>query len=141
MVVTTLETAPSHEARFLAEELRRRRMSLGAIIANRALPGEFAAPAAARSAAALGDAVADGTLVADVAAVLGAPPDEVGPVLGELADRFDEVALGAAREVDRATELAPLLDGSGGGLITVPWLDDDVHGIDGLVASSHHLTP
>ena len=38
VVVTTLEAAPSHEARFLARELANRRMSLGAIVANRVLP-------------------------------------------------------------------------------------------------------
>ncbi len=38
VVVTTLETAPSHEARFLANALVERQMSLGAIVANRVLP-------------------------------------------------------------------------------------------------------
>jgi anion-transporting ArsA/GET3 family ATPase len=38
VVVTTLETAPSHEARFLARSLIEREMCLGAIVANRVLP-------------------------------------------------------------------------------------------------------
>ncbi len=66
VVVTTLETAPSHEARFLARELARRHMSLGAIVANRVLPSGLAAREASRSAQALVDR-AHGPLARDVA--------------------------------------------------------------------------
>ena len=66
VVVTTLETAPSHEARFLARELASRHMSLGAIVANRVLPSGLAAREASRSAQALVDQ-AHGPLARDVA--------------------------------------------------------------------------
>ena len=38
LVVSTLETAPAHEAAYLARELLRRDYDLGAIVANRVLP-------------------------------------------------------------------------------------------------------
>ena len=47
IVVTTLETAPSHEARFLARSLVERQMCLGAVVANRVLPEELAGTEAA----------------------------------------------------------------------------------------------
>ena len=40
VVVSTLDPAPAREARFLAEELRRRSMPLGAMVLNRTLPAE-----------------------------------------------------------------------------------------------------
>ena len=44
LVVSTLETAPAHEAAFLARELLARDYDLGAIIANRVLPPALDAP-------------------------------------------------------------------------------------------------
>lgn len=127
VVVTTLETAPSHEARFLARALREREMSVGAIIANRVLPDELAGSAAADSASRLLE-LADGELAVAVAETLDAPTQQVRSVLRQIATRFDDVALVAARESDRRTELgdlAPLL-------LTVPWLTGDVHDLAGV---------
>ncbi len=42
VVVSTLEAAPAHEARFLAESLQDRKMTVGAIVANRVLPTRLA---------------------------------------------------------------------------------------------------
>ena len=50
VVVTTLEAAPAHEARYLADELRKRKMHLGAIIMNRTLPTSIRQPGAAKAA-------------------------------------------------------------------------------------------
>jgi len=53
VVVTTLETAPSHEAKFLAQALLNRGMTLGAMVVNRVLPARLAGNDAIASANAL----------------------------------------------------------------------------------------
>jgi anion-transporting ArsA/GET3 family ATPase len=138
VVVTTLETAPSHEARYLATELLRRNMSLGAIVANRTLPATLAGESAAASALALLEATPE--LVADVCAILeplpeGADADTVASVLEQLAERFDDVAMVAARETERRNELSSLAPA----LLDVPWLSGDIHDIGGLGDLAEHL--
>ena len=127
VVVTTLETAPSYEARFLARSLVERRMALGAIVANRVLPAELAETAAADSAAALLDQ-ATGPLATQVAELLDAPTKSVRSVLTQIASRFDDVALVAARESDRRAELAAMAPT----MASVPWLEGDIHDLAGL---------
>lgn len=127
VVVTTLETAPSHEARFLARSLLERQMGLGAIIANRVLPQELAEPAAAESAALLLER-ASGPLATAVAGRLDVPTEQVRSVLTQIATRFDDVAMAAARESDRRAELAAMAPT----MVTVPWLDGDIHDLAGL---------
>ncbi len=134
VVVTTLETAPSYEARFLARSLVERGMSLGAIVANRVLPPALASAAAAESAAALLER-ADGELADAVAAELDAPRKQISAVLTQIATRFDDVALVAARESDRRSELADLAPV----LLTVPWLEGDIHDLAGLDSLAGHL--
>ncbi len=134
VIATTLETAPSHEARFLAEELVRRRMSLGAIVTNRVLPERLADPAASASAATLLER-ADGPLATDVAARLAADVAVVASVLRHVASRFDDLALSAARESDRRAELEALAPA----LLNVPWLTDDIHDLAGLARIAGYL--
>jgi anion-transporting ArsA/GET3 family ATPase len=135
IVVTTLETAPSHEARFLAQSLTARDMSLGAIVANRVLPEELAGSEAATSAATLLE-LADGELARDVAEALGGVSvKQTSTVLTQVAARFDDVALVAARESDRRSELAamaPLM-------LSVPWMPGDIHDVAGLALMAGHL--
>ncbi len=134
VVVTTLETAPSYEARYLARSLVDRGMSLGAIVANRVLPAALASSAAAESAAALLER-ADGELADAVAAELEAPRKQISAVLTQIAARFDDVALVAARESDRRSELAALAPV----FLTVPWLAGDIHDLAGLDSLAGHL--
>jgi anion-transporting ArsA/GET3 family ATPase len=135
VVVTTLETAPSHEARFLARELANRRMSLGAIVANRVLPSGLASREASRSAQALVDK-AHGTLSRDVARALpGVTAKAVAPVLAQVGGQFDDLAMVAAAESERRTELAALAPM----LLSVPWLEGDIHDLAGLAALADHL--
>jgi anion-transporting ArsA/GET3 family ATPase len=135
VVVTTLETAPSHEARHLARELVDRRMSLGAVIANRVLPSRLAQPDSAAAAIALG-AAAYGPLADDVAGALGeVSRDDVASLLAKIAAAFDDVALVAARETERRAELdalAPVF-------VDVPWMPGDIHDIAGLADLAKHL--
>jgi anion-transporting ArsA/GET3 family ATPase len=134
VVVTTLETAPSYEARFLARSLIERGMALGAIVANRVLPAELAGSDAADSATRLADA-ADGELADTVAERLEASRGSVVSVLSQVANRFDDVALVAARESDRRSELADLAPV----LLCVPWLAGDIHDLGGLATLAGHL--
>jgi anion-transporting ArsA/GET3 family ATPase len=106
VVVSTLEAAPSHEALFLARELVRRGLHLGAMIANRVLPPGFTEPEAARSARRLADAADE--LGERVAPTIDAEPDVVAAVLTEIGTRFHDIAVVATREGERAAELADL---------------------------------
>ncbi len=128
VIATTLETAPSHEARFLAEALAERRMTLGAIVANRVLPDGLTDPAASESASTLVE-LADGDLAVKVAARLGeADVALVGSVLHHVAALFDDLALNASRESERRAELETLAPA----MLAVPWLYDDIHDLAGL---------
>ena len=82
-------------------------MCLGAIVANRVLPEELAGSEAADSAAELFEQ-ASGPLADAVADQLDAPVAQVRSVLAQVAMRFDDVALVAARESDRRAELAAM---------------------------------
>ena len=92
LVVSTLETAPAHEAAYLARELLARDYDLGAIIANRVLPPALTRRGAATSAQRLGAAADDGSLVGRVGGRRSAPPAPavdgrvVHDVLAEVAD-------------------------------------------------------
>ena len=138
IVVTTLETAPAHEAEFLARELTRRRHHLGAIIANRVLPAALTRRGAATSAKRLAEAATDAATVAKVAKAIGVPAAQrpvVGSVLTEIAEAFPEVALVATREAERRAELAELAPQ----VLDAPILDSDVHDLAGLMTLVGHL--
>jgi len=130
VVVTTLESAPAAEARFLVDSLRQRNLPLGAVIANRVLPDELRSVAARRSASRL---VKEAPALAEVLApglarskkLKGAGTvDVVERVLTEVGTRYHDFGVMAARQAERLAELravAPLL-------LTVPWFepgDDD----------------
>ena len=134
VVVTTLETAPSHEAEYLAASLDERDMPLGAIIANRVLPTEIAAPEAAESAMRLVED-ARGPLAEHVAERVSADPKVVGDVLHELGRRFDDIALVAAREGDRRVDLEAVAPT----FVAVPWMNGDIHDLGGLAELAGHL--
>jgi anion-transporting ArsA/GET3 family ATPase len=138
VVVSTLETAPAYEAKFLAESLRERKMSIGAIIANRVLPSHLADVAASRAAEDLTDRTGpggDGSLAAAVAGELDTDEAVTDAVLHRMAERFDEVAMVAAREAQRRSELAALATTT----VDVPWLRGDIHDISGLGELARHL--
>ena len=128
VIVSTLEAAPAHEAAFLARELRRRRLQLGAIVANRTLPSSFTAKAAATSARKLVKA-ADGDLATTVAASIGADPEITAAVLSQVGARFHDAAMIATREAERRAELATLTPL----LVAAPMLTHDVNDIVDLL--------
>ncbi len=135
IVVSTLEAAPAREARFLADELHRRRMPLGALVLNRTLPAAVRQPAVAKAARRLGEVAADSAMVRRVASAAGAKPSDVQHVLAEVSDRFRDVGVVAGREAERRRELesaAPIT-------AIVPTLPYDVHDLTTLLAMGTDL--
>ena len=135
VVVTTLEAAPAREARFLADELQRRRMPLGAMVLNRTLPANVRQSAVVKAAGALREVAADTAQVRELAKVAGARPAEVKRVLGEVADRFRDVTVVAGREAERRAELATAAPITA----VVPTMPTDVHDLPTLLALGGHL--
>ena len=135
IVVSTLEAAPAREARFLADELHRRKMPLGALVLNRTMPVSVRRPAVVKAAAGLRDVAADAAKVRELAKATGAKPAEVKRVLAEVAERFRDVTVVAGREAERRSELetaAPLT-------AVVPTMPSDVHDLAALLALGEHL--
>ena len=135
VVVTTLEAAPAREARYLADELHRRRMPLGALVLNRTLPIAVRQPAVAKAAAALRTVATDARVVRDVARTSAAKPGEVRRVLTEVADRFRDVLVVAGREAERRSELATAAPITA----VVPTMPSDVHDLGSLLEMGGHL--
>lgn len=135
VVVSTLEAAPAYEAGFLARELQRRGMNLGAVLLNRTLAPELRKPAAARAARDLRSRVDDPTFVAEVATAAGADERAVRVVLTEVSERFHDVAVVASREAERRAELESL----GALTVSAPALARDVADLSALVDLGRHL--
>ena len=136
VVVTTLESAPAHEARRFVEVLGAKRLHLGALVLNRVLPGELLDPLSAEAARHLS------TRSEAVAAAVAAERPEVaedpvllGRVLAELGDSFLNFQVVAKREAEQRAELGVAADV----VATVPSLATDIFDIAGLVALGRHL--
>jgi len=136
VVVSTLEAAPAREARFLADELRRRRMPLGAIVLNRTLPAAVRQSAVAKASTALRAVAADTAQVRELAKASGAKPAEVKRVLGEVADRFRDVTVVAGREAERRAELSTAAPVTA----VVPTMATDVHDLGTLLELGRYLS-
>jgi anion-transporting ArsA/GET3 family ATPase len=126
-VVTTLEAAAAREARFFVEELHRRRLNLGAVIVNKALPPWLQQDGPAAAALALRES-AD-SIGAELESIVGAPLVRVGRVLVEVGESFGNYAVVAKREAEQRVELAAAADV----LVTVPILDEPINDLAGLV--------
>jgi anion-transporting ArsA/GET3 family ATPase len=110
-VVTTLEPAAVREARGLVDELVRRELELGAVVANRVLPDFLRRPGAIES-----DAFAN--------------EDEIGVkrVVTELyanADRFGHLARQQEQQLSALSERAKILG-------TIPWTSGELRSLEGL---------
>jgi len=135
VVVSTLEAAPAYEAGYLARELQRRRMNLGAIVLNRTLSAELRRPAAATAARKLRSAADDPDVVGRLAGLVDADPALVRTVLVEVGERFHDVAVVANREAERRAELEEI----GALTVTVPALTHDVADLASLLEIGGHL--
>jgi anion-transporting ArsA/GET3 family ATPase len=126
-VVTTLETAPALEAAYFVDELHRRRLNLGAVIVNKALPGWLLDDGPAEAAAALRERAPE--LGSALAATVDAPALRVGRVLTEVGESFDNYTVVAKREAEQRAELAATAEV----LVTVPVLDEPVNDLASLI--------
>jgi len=129
VVVSTLETAPAREARFLIDELRHRDMTLGALVLNRILPPDVRQPAAAKAAGAVAEAADDLAFVAALATAAGVGRARVRHVLSQLGEHFADVQSAATREAERRRDLEPLAPL----VAAVPLLGVDVHDVERLL--------
>ncbi|MBI5088427.1 MAG: ArsA family ATPase [Actinobacteria bacterium] len=136
VVVSTLEAAPAYEAAYLARELQRRNMPLGAIVLNRTLPPTLRQPSAAKAARQLSAAAADPAFVESVATLVGADAGDTRAVLAEVGERFHDIAVVANREAERRSELEAI----GALTVTVPALPHDVTDLTALRELGDHLT-
>ncbi|MCB0998911.1 MAG: ArsA family ATPase [Acidimicrobiales bacterium] len=135
VVVSTLEAAPAYEAGFLARELQRRGMHLGAVLLNRTLSPDLRTPAAARAARDLRSRVDDPAFVAEMAAAAGVESGDARTVLTEVSERFHDVAVVASREAERRAELESI----GALTVSAPALARDVADLASLVELGRHL--
>jgi anion-transporting ArsA/GET3 family ATPase len=136
VVVSTLEAAPAYEAGFLARELQRRGMALGAIVLNRTLSPSLRQPAAAKAARQLSAATEDDAFVASVAKLIKADAGDTRAVLAEVGERFHDIAIVASREAERRGELESI----GALTVTAPALDHDVTDLTALLELGSYLT-
>jgi len=132
IVVSTLEAAPSREARFFIEELKKRKLNLGALVLNKTLPTLLLERGALRDAEAV--RADPGAVAAKVPQRVGSPK-VVGHVLDEMASRYLDYRVLAKREAELRESLASKV----GVVASVPYLEDDVSDLGGLVEMARHL--
>jgi len=132
-VITTLEASPLHEAEFFMEALRARKLQLGALVLNKVLPAYLLDASASAAAEAL--RLSASGLGAELAPLVAAPDTRVAGVLSEVASSFANFQVVAKREAEQRAELsvAPEV------LAAVPYLDEDIHDLHGLVRLGEQL--
>jgi anion-transporting ArsA/GET3 family ATPase len=125
-VVTTLESAPVHEAQFFVQALRERELHLGAVVMNKVLPEYLLDKRAAAAARRLCD---------DARTVAEALPESMGDrkaverVLHEIGASFLNFEVVAKREAEQRADLGSTADV----VATVPYFDTDIYDLHGLV--------
>ena len=130
VVVSTLEVAPAREAEFFLELLSKRRYHVGALVLNKVLPEFLLDPAAAESAKALahqGEKIAE-----QLVGRLDPPADQeahVAHVLGEMGRSFLDYQVVARREAEQRAELSATPELT----LAVPYFEDDIHSLAGLL--------
>lgn len=126
VVVSTLEAAPAHEAKFFMEALRERRFHLGALVLNKVLPAYLLDDASVAAAE---------RLRSDAAVIAGKLPAELGDgpqvqrVLVEVAESFLRFHVVAEREAEQRAELAATPDV----VAAVPYFESDIYDVAGLL--------
>ncbi len=127
VVVTTLESAPVREAEFFIQELRARKLHLGALVLNKVLPPSLLDPRAATTARKLCDK--PDPVAAKVGPVLGIEEGQLARVLHEVGASFLNFQVVAQREAETRAELAATPEV----VAAAPYLDSDVFDLAGLV--------
>ena len=128
LVVSTLEVAPAREAEYFLELLSERDYHVGALVLNKTLPEFLLDRTAADAAKVLAKRSAD--VAEKVAPVIdGASPAHLTHVLGEVGSSFLDYQVVARREAEQRKGLAAIPDLC----LTVPYFDEDIHSLDGLL--------
>ncbi len=123
MAVSTLEATPVREAEFFSAELLKRKLHLGAVVLNKALPTYLRDSKTAR----LAQSVCD--RAEELAQGQTDDPAVAAHVLNEVAESFLNFSLVARREAEQQAELKEAPDI----LVTVPYFDDDIYDMSGLL--------
>ena len=129
LVVSTLEVSPAREAEFFLEVLGQRQYHVGALVLNKVLP-EFLLSRPGADAARL--LAKDGPAVAhEVAPVMGgeAVEKQLSHMLTEVGSSFLNYQVVARREAEQRAELASSPDLT----LSVPYFEEDIHSLDGLL--------
>ena len=128
VVVTTLESAPVHEAQFFIRALAERDLHLGGVVMNKVLPSYLLDASASAVATRLCD---------DADTVAAALPEDligerkaVARVLHEVGSSFLNFQIVAKREADQRAELGATPEV----VASVPYFDTDIYDLAGLYA-------
>ena len=130
LVVSTLEVAPAREAEFFLELLTERGYHVGALVLNKVLPEFLLDRQASEVARTLSHQAAE--VAADVGPAMGPPADNVDlltHVLSEVGDSFLNYQVVARREAEQRSELSATPELTA----TIPYFDDDIHSLAGLL--------
>jgi anion-transporting ArsA/GET3 family ATPase len=137
VVVSTLETAPMREAETFVGLLPAKRLHLGGLVLNRALPGYLVESGLAERADQM---CARSGELADELCSAGGPlqgyePGLVERVLCEVCTNFNNMGVVAKREAAQRSELfrAPSV------VACVPELEEDVHDLAGVLEFGRHI--
>jgi anion-transporting ArsA/GET3 family ATPase len=129
LVVSTLESAPAHEAEFFIRSLASMEFHLGALVLNKVLPSYLLDGAAVRVAE---DLEKRSTEVAEeLSSALGdaKSAEQMARVLVEVAESFQRFHIVAQREAEERSELAAVPEV----VASVPYFDTDIHDLAGLL--------
>ncbi|MEO6989075.1 MAG: ArsA-related P-loop ATPase [Aquihabitans sp.] len=126
VVVSTLESAPLHEAEFFIEALGEKRFHLGALVLNKVLPSYL------RRTATTGVAKRMCSDADELAATLGdvGEVDDVARVLATVGESFLNYQVVAKREAEQRASLARSPDV----VAAVPYFESDIFDLTGLLA-------
>ena len=127
VVVSTLEVAPAREAAFFLELLDDRDLHVGALVLNKVLPDYLRSTAGTESARALARHGSD--VGQELTERLDLELDHVGTVLEAIGRSFSDYQVVARREARQRKELAQLPELA----VSVPYFDDDIHSLSGLL--------
>jgi anion-transporting ArsA/GET3 family ATPase len=133
VVVSTLEATPIREAHYFVDALAERKLHLGAVVLNKALPAELAGAPVTEAVAALGARA--GSLAAELVAGRDAPAAVVTTVLEAVADNARNLQAAARRERAQRDELAA----AAAVTRTVPILSESIGDLAGLAGLGRWL--
>lgn len=135
MVVTTLESVPAREAEFFLGALRERRLDVGLLVVNKVLPAGFGDDKAADLARVLAKHAEEIAVELSSEMGLGDDPGPLSEVLAATAQGFLDFGLLAGRQAEMAAELRRSQETT----VTVPFLDDEITDLAGLVDLGRRL--